>query len=188
MCVSTSRIVVATVLKADKMRIKTVLQTIFRCRRCVLSRRGSCQTVDVQSKTGVMQAQQSYRICSRRRCRSPPKAILILIACLIACWTYSFQRSSWSKTTPSSLVVGDGSTVFPFMTIQPQSYSLLFLVIYISSVFSAVKQDPVRRAHVSIQGISSDQILARFSSAKRPTYQRKQSSIKVDISLQELTG
>lgn len=41
-----TRVVVATVLNADKMRISAALWTVFRWRRWILSRSGSCQTVD----------------------------------------------------------------------------------------------------------------------------------------------
>jgi hypothetical protein len=44
--VSTSKVVVATVLNADKIRINAALCIEFRWRRWVLSRSGSNQTVD----------------------------------------------------------------------------------------------------------------------------------------------
>lgn len=45
---STSSVAVATILNADKMLIRDVLCTVFKYLRCILSRSGSCQTVDAR--------------------------------------------------------------------------------------------------------------------------------------------
>lgn len=48
-CVLTSSVDVATVRKAERIRISAVRCTVRRCRRCVLSRSRSSQTVDTKA-------------------------------------------------------------------------------------------------------------------------------------------
>ncbi|PYH54372.1 uncharacterized protein BO96DRAFT_480066 [Aspergillus niger CBS 101883] len=87
---SISSVAVATILSADKMRIRSVLCTVFKYLRCVLSRSGSCQTVDarlwqnpsmgptVRGNSQILQLPDKRTVRKRIPAQMPPFASLML--------------------------------------------------------------------------------------------------------------
>ncbi|KAG5299664.1 hypothetical protein I7I50_06871 [Histoplasma capsulatum G186AR] len=122
---------------------------------------------------GETQAWQSCLIWAGRRCLMLPMVMFTLVAHRTACCTWSFQRNSLSNTTPRRFVAEDGSMAVLSITSRPLPCSLFRRVMWISSVFSAAKREPVRRAHSSIRGMSSSWIFLMFSSADFPIRHRK---------------
>ena len=141
--------------KVDPLALKsTHIKPVFRalCSNGVRGRGRSLTSATSLPATPPYRPLFSCLIWNGRRWCRPLIAETALLARLMACWTWSFHRRSWSKTTPRSFAVGVALITVPFMVIDPMHSSFFLLVRCISSVLLVAKRDPVLFAQASIRG------------------------------------
>ena len=104
------------------------------------------------------------------------------LRCPFNCLLYMFlPPHHLVKYHPNCLAVQEGWITLPFIVICPLPCSLFVLVRWISSAFSAAKQEPFRRAEAPIRGISSSCILLKLSSADVPAHHRKKFGLDLNL-------